>query len=342
MSPPVPTPQALVEALSSSSAVLLTSHTNPDGDAIGSEIALARILLRLGKQVTIWNRDPTPTVYANLPGAEAIFVGEEPPAGFPSAFDQTLLLECPGIERSGHEAFLTGRDLLNVDHHLGNDMYGTVDWVDTEAPSVGEMVLRLADSLKVELDVETATALYLTLVTDTGNFRFSNATPRAFEAAGRLVTLGASPERVSGWLYESQPVGAVRLLGALLRSLELDADGRIATVCLSQEMYREAGASREDSEGLIDYPRSIGGVDVVALIRELPGSESVKVSLRSRGTISVEEVAVRHGGGGHRNAAGCRLDGVDLEAARKLLVPQLTAQLTAGSDPSARSAGGTS
>ena len=214
--------------------------------------------------------------------------------------------------------------IINIDHHLGNEHYGQVNWIDTAAPSLGEMIYRIARGLMVELDQETATALYLTLVTDTGGFRFSNSTPAAFEAAASLVTEGAKPEQVAGWLYESQPLSAIKLLNEMLPSLEVH-DERIASATITSEMFDRAGATTGDTEGLIDYPRSIAGVEAAALIRQV-GENQYKVSLRSRGSVDVEKIARRNGGGGHRNAAGFLLDG-SLDEVRAKVVEELQSAL---------------
>jgi bifunctional oligoribonuclease and PAP phosphatase NrnA len=299
-------PEDLLRRIRQGNRFLLTSHVNPDGDAIGSELGLARLLRGLGKGAVVWNRDPTPAVYRPLPGSERIHVGEEPPAGFPDMFDAIIVLECPSPDRTGIEKHLAERPVVNIDHHLGNQCYGAVNWVDSAAPAVGEMVFRLAQGLKVSLEPEVAACLYLTLVTDTGGFRFSNATPAAFEAAASLVREGAHPEQVSQWLYESQPLGVVRLLGEMLQSLEIHEEGRVATGRLTRAMFDKVGANPGDSEGLIDSIRSIAGVDAVALIREREDG-SHKISLRSRGEVDVEKIARHHSGGGHRNAAGFTL-----------------------------------
>lgn len=306
----IPTaPEELLKRVRGLQHLLVTSHANPDGDAIGSELGLARLLRGMGKGVTIWNVDPVPTIYQPLPGSDRIHVGLEPPRGYPERFEAVIVLECPGLERTGLEALLSGMSTINIDHHLGNQHYGEVNWVDSAAPAVGEMVFHLAQGLKIRLDADAATCLYLALVSDTGGFRFSNASPRAFQTAAALVADGASPELVAGWLYESRPLGMILLLPPMLETLELHTDGRLAAVQLTEEMYRKAGARHSDSEGLIDYPRSIAGVDAVALFRQLD-SESYKVSMRSRAdTVDVERVARRYGGGGHRNAAGCTLSG---------------------------------
>jgi bifunctional oligoribonuclease and PAP phosphatase NrnA len=301
-------PEDLLRKIRQGNRFLLTSHVNPDGDAIGSELGLARLLRRLGKGAVVWNLDPMPAIYRPLPGSDRVHSGAEPPAGFPEKFDGCVVLECPSPDRTGLEQHLAALPVINIDHHLGNQHYGAVNWVDSAAPAVGEMVYRLAQALKVALEPETASCLYLTLVTDTGGFRFSNATPAAFEAAASLVREGAHPEQVAQWLYESQPVSVVRLLGEMLRTLALHHGGRIATVRLDPAMFARAGASPGDSEGLIDQPRSIAGVDAVALVR-LRDDGTFKVSLRSRGEVDVEKIARHHGGGGHRNAAGFSLDG---------------------------------
>src|SRR5579864_2451215 len=315
--PATKAPEDLLRKIRQGNRFLLTSHVNPDGDAIGSELGLARLLRRLGKGAVVWNLDPIPAIYRPLPGSDRVHSGAEPPAGFPEKFDSIVVLECPSLDRTGIEQHLSpgapgapggALPIINIDHHLGNQHYGAVNWVDSAAPAVGEMVFRLAQALKVALEPEIASCLYLTLVTDTGGFRYSNATPAAFEAAAALVREGAHPEQVAQWLYESQPVAVVRLLGEMLQTLELHHGGRIATVRLDPEMFARAGAAAGDSEGLIDTPRSIAGVDAVALVRRREDG-SHKVSLRSRGEVDVEKIARHHGGGGHRNAAGYSLSG---------------------------------
>lgn len=324
-------PEDLLRRVRQGNRFLLTSHINPDGDAIGSELGLARMLRRMGKGAVVWNRDETPTIYRPLPGSERIHVGAEPPAGFPDVFDAIIVLECPSPDRTGIEPFLSERPVINIDHHLGNQHYGTINWVDTAAPAVGEMVYRLAQGLKVALEPETASCLYLTLVTDTGGFRFSNATPAAFESAASLVRDGAHPEQVSQWLYESQPLPVLRLVGEMLQTIDVHEGGRIATALLTQEMFSRVGASPGDSEGLVDYPRSIAGVEAVALIRQREDGTH-KVSLRSRGEVDVEKIARQHGGGGHRNAAGFTLDG-SVDEIRRRVVELLGAALTASEAP---------
>ena len=318
-------PENLKELVARHGRFLISSHSNPDGDAIGSELALLRLLRQAGKRALIWNFHPTPGTYRALPDSATIHVGAEPPSGFPGAFDCAVVLECPTLDRTGIADALAGLPLLNIDPHLGNAGYGVANWVDTSAPAVGVMVAALARDLGLAVDPATADCLLLALVSDTGGFRFSNATPDAFEAAAVLVREGAQPERVSQWLNESQPEGAVRLLGEMLATLELHAGGRVATVHLTQAMFARAGAVPGDSEGLVDTPRTIAGVEAVALLRET-GPGQWKVSLRSRGPVDVQAVAQRRAGGGHKNAAGCKVTG-ELGVLKRELVADLAAAL---------------
>lgn len=322
-------PDDVLALIRSGDRFLISSHVSPDGDAIGSSLGLARVLRALGKGATVWLRDPVPRLLEPLPGADRVHAGTEPPAGFPERFDVLAVVDSPGLDRTGLEDHLGGLDLpvLNVDHHLGNQHFGKVNWVDSAAPSTGEMVHRIARGLKLDLDADTATVLYLTLVSDTGGFRFSNATAGAFDAAAELVRAGASPIRVAEWLYESQPEARLRLLAEMLGSLERLAGGRVAAVELTPEMFERAGASDGDSEDLIDYPRSIAGVEAVALFRRRADG-SVRVSLRSRDRVSVERIARRHGGGGHKNAAGCTPEG-DFETVRRQVLADLVAAVEA-------------
>jgi phosphoesterase RecJ-like protein len=319
---PIEPPHELLQRLQRGKNFLVTGHVSPDGDSIGSALALSSLLETSGKSVTLWNRDETPEIYAPLPGADRIHVGEEPLTNdLTGRFDAAILVECPTLDRSGLATQLASLPALNIDHHLGNGDYGTVNWVDPGAPALGEMVLRLSRAMQCPLDGETATLLLVALTSDTGGFRFSNATERAYSAAADLVRAGARPTEVSRWLYESRPYPSLLLLREMLSGLALSEDGRIASVVLTREMFERAGATAAHSEGLIDQPRSIAGVEAVALVRELEKGRC-KISLRSRGALDVERIARRHGGGGHRNAAGFVAIG-EVEEVRRLAVHQL-------------------
>ena len=311
---------AAVAFLKRAKRVLITSHSAPDGDAIGSELGVLELVERLGGTGTIVNRDPNPASLAFLPGLDLITVAESLPAGFESDFDLAAVLECPGLDRPG----LAGIDrlpILNIDHHLANERYGALDFVDEEAPAVGELVLAMAAAAGVPVTPPMASCLYTALVTDTGDFRYSNATPRAFVAAARLVAAGAAPHEIAEGLHEHVPERVVRLTAAVLGTLELLAGGRLAVISCDRAMLATAGARPEDTESLINAPRAIDGVEVAVLVKDF-SADGVRVSLRSRGVVDVQSVARRFGGGGHRNAAGCTI-ALPADQARQALLGEL-------------------
>lgn len=317
---------AAVERLRRARRVLMTSHASPDGDALGSELALASLADAFGVASTIVNRDPAPPSLAELPGIERVTVSAELPAGFPAGFDLVVTLECPGLDRPG----LDGLDrvpILNIDHHRANERYGEVDYLDEEAPAVGEMVWRMFAVAGVTPDVAAATNAFVALSTDTGDFRYSNATPRAFRAAAEMVAAGARPDTVAEWIHHRRSLPSVRLLGEALATLELRCDGQLASLQLTAESFRRAQASPAETEELINLPRAIAGVRAVALFKQWQAGV-IRVSLRSKGDVDVCRVAASFGGGGHTNAAGCTLDG-DLPRAAEPVLAMIAAALGA-------------
>jgi phosphoesterase RecJ-like protein len=310
-------PAAAVARLRQAKRVLITSHAAPDGDAIGSELGFAELAAQMGAKTAIFNRDPHPATLGFLPGIETITVANELPSGFERSFDLAVVLECPDLSRPG----FPGVDLLpivNIDHHLENARYGVLNYVDEEAPAVGEMVLAMAEFASAQVTEIMATNLYAALVTDTGDFRYSNATPRAFSAGARLVEAGARPYEIAEALWEHNPVRVVRLTAAVLSTLELMAGGRLAVITCDRAMLEAAGAFPEDTENLVNIPRAIEGVRVAVLLKAFHDG-SIRASLRSRTDVDVQAVARTFGGGGHRNAAGCTIPGTLPEARRALL-----------------------
>jgi phosphoesterase RecJ-like protein len=304
---------------------LLTSHARPDGDAIGSELALAFALEALGKQVDVINRDPVPEQFRPFPGTDRIVVASRVGGEFDAAF----LLECGDVSRPGLEGLERYR-LINIDHHAGNGLYGAVNWFDPTAVACGEMVLELIDALPVPLSREIATHVYLAILTDTGSFHYSNITPRTFDICRRLVEAGVDPETVARQVYDTGSLGKLRLIGALLSGMRLEADGRLALLYLDADLLRQSGATYDDTDGLINMPLAARQVQAVAMFKtEQPGE--VRVSLRSKGSVDVRAVAERHGGGGHRNAAGFAVK-TGLSQAHDAIVAQLAAALEGRAD----------
>jgi len=301
---------------------LITSHRNPDGDALGSGIALQGLIRKLGKTATVRVRDGFGKPLYNIPGANEVVVSDTLPADYPKAYDAVFAMECPEVARTGYPV-LPG-PVVNIDHHLGNEMYGEINYLDIEAPSVGEMVMQMnRRHLQVPLDANIATAIYVSLSTDTGFFRYHNTTLRAFEAAEELVRAGAVPGDISLWINESVPRGAIKLLGLCLTTLELHANDRVATIELPHRFFKEAGATPEDTEGIVNYGRMIDGVLVSALLKEGDGN-STRVSLRAKPGVDVQQIAAMFGGGGHKAASGCTMP-FALPAAKAKLVELLSA-----------------
>jgi phosphoesterase RecJ-like protein len=301
---------------------VVTSHARPDGDAIGSQLAMAYALRALGKDVRAVDRDPAPVQFQPFPGVADIEVAKE----FHGECDAVLVMECGDLSRTGVEG-LEKYFIINIDHHPGNKMYGAIDWFDEGAAACGEMVFDIIDALGVPLTAEMATHVYIAIMTDTGGFHFGHVTPHTFEICRRCADAGAQPEAIARAVYDSSTLGRLRLMGAVLRSLELEAKGRIALVHMSLKMLADCGATQEDSDGLINLPLTVKEIDAVAFFKEI-SPECYRISLRSKGDVDVNRAAVAFGGGGHKNAAGCSLDG-RYEDVRKKVLEELCRSLTA-------------
>ncbi len=307
--------RAVVRRIYNGERFLITSHRNPDGDALGSALALRSLIRQLGKDATILVRDPFWKPLGKMPGAGDIVVAETLPADYPDGYDALFTMECPESERTGF-AILPG-PVVNIDHHLGNKMYGEVNYIDLDAPSVGEMVLQLAREMEMPLEADMATQMYVSLASDTGFFRYMNTTLRALEAATEMVRAGAKAGEISLWLNESATPGSIKLLGLCLGTLDIIADGRIATIDLPARFFAEAGASAEDTEGIVNFGRTIDGVLVSALFKEVEGG--TRVSMRAKPGADVQAVAAMFGGGGHKAAAGCFVPAPMAEAKAKIV-----------------------
>jgi len=313
-------PSLAVERLRSARRVLLTCHRNPDGDAIGSELALAELVNTFGIEAVIVNRDPAPVTLSKLPGVEAVIVADALPEDWPEAYDLVITVECPELERAGFDG-LDQIPILNIDHHLANPAYGEVNYLDEEAPAVGEMVWAMFKAAGVDPSADTAINTFVALATDTGDFRYSNARPRAFRAAAEMVERGADPPTISEWVHDGRTEASVRLLGEALKTLRFGCDGRLASLAVDGAAFQRAGADSTDTEEIINIPRAIADVEAVVFCKQWePGM--VMVSLRSRGDVDVRSIAASFGGGGHTNAAGCALQ-TDLETARARLEASL-------------------
>ena len=318
--------RAAVARLARARRVLIAGHQRPDGDSLGSQLALAELAGALGVAAVVVNCDPAPATLADLPGAELVAVGATLPPDFPDRFDLVVAVECPELERAGFPG-LDRLPVLNIDHHPANPLYGEVNFVDADAPATGEMVWQMFRAAAIEPTAAAATNTFVALSTDTGDFRYGNATARAFRAAAEMVEAGARPTVVARWIHGRRRAAAVHLLGAALSTLRLEDDGRIAVIELDEAAFRRAGAGPEDTEDIINLPRAIDGVRAVVFLKQWePGV--VRISLRSTGGVDVRSVAERLGGGGHANAAGCTVRG-DLPSTRELVLAAVRAAVEA-------------
>ena len=288
---------------------LITSHVRVDGDALGSELALYLMLKESGKNVVVYNQDDTPENYRFLP-APACIVHE---LGDVSRFDAAFILDCSDLERVGDEAQKIGyvKTLINIDHHVSNGRFCDLTILDAEASSTGELIYGLMREMSYALTKDICTNLYTAILTDTGGFRYSNTRAAALQAAGDLVASGADPQWISENIYESDPPQKIKLLAKALETLNLDMAQKISSMVVTQKAMQETGASYDHTEGFVDVIRSVNGMEVAVLYSQLQ-ENYFKLSLRSKGKVNVEKVAKLFGGGGHFNAAACRIEG-DIE-----------------------------
>jgi phosphoesterase RecJ-like protein len=307
---------ALVEAFRSHQRFLITSHARPDGDAVGSVLGLAEILDQFGCEPVIVLADETPYVYRTLPGIDRIRLASDVRELEPDLATPVILLECDGIPRSGLGG-LEGRCLINIDHHASGREFGSLNWIDEDACAVAEMIYRIALAAEVRITPSMATCLYTAILSDTGAFTYSSTSAGTFALAHDLAAHGANPSQIARDIYFSNPESKIRLLGTALSNLQ--TDGPLAWSWVTTNDMDRAGAGAEDCEGVVNYLISIAGVESAVFLRELPSTDQYRLSIRSKGKVDVAQIAENFGGGGHRSASGCTLDGPLTEATEKIL-----------------------
>ncbi len=317
----------IASELRKANSVLIVSHMRPDGDAIGSQLALALTLQRLGKEVVCWNHDPVPAKLSFLPGADMIISPPQQPVDF----DLVVSVDTSDRERLGDCDAALGNIgcFINIDHHATNQNYGDINFIAADCPATGQIIYELIRAEELPFNYEIADNLFAAISTDTGSFQYPSTTARTFEIAAELIQAGVDVGRLSELIYESYPLRRVELLRSLLNSLELLADNRLAIISLPLEEARRIGSRPEDTEGLIDHVRSIDSVQVAAFIEEVD-QQQTRASLRSKNDrIDVAAICAKFGGGGHRLAAGARINKPFTEA-RKMLAEAVTRAVTDG------------
>ncbi len=316
-----PSLQEIVEFVKRHHSFAVLSHSRPDGDSLGSSLALGCALKQLGKQVDILQADPVPEAYSRLPAVDLVRVDSD----LRGDYDSLIVLECSDLARTGLGSLLDNH-VINIDHHSNTDPFGDLNWVDDSAAAVAELVYELILTLEAEITPSIASNLYAAILTDTGSFQFSNTTRKTFSITAELVSKGARPAEIASAVYMSQPLARIKLLVEVLGTLQVHPTKPIAWILLTREMLRKTGASKDLTEGFVNYPLSLNGVHAVAFFRE-DGSDTTRVSLRSKGRLDVATIARHWGGGGHKNAAGLTVS-ASLPDAVEQVVGELAARAT--------------
>jgi phosphoesterase RecJ-like protein len=294
----------VVELIESKRRFAITSHIRPDGDSLGSSLGLYWLLRAFDKEVEVIMRDAVPHAYQKLPGR---------------TYDAVFVIECSDITRPGLFD-LEKQFVVNIDHHSTTALFGDINWIDSTASAVGEMIYNLCKALGVRVTREIAECVYTALITDTGSFHYSNTSERTFKVASELVRAGVKPAKVSQAVFSNYPWSKIELLSEVLSTVKRDQSGRVAWLVQTLAMQERASATDEDGDGFVNYPMSCGEVEACAFFKET-GPNVYRVSLRSKCDVNVARIAERFGGGGHRNAAGCTFQGAWDEAVREVVGP---------------------
>lgn len=297
----------IIQYLKNSKKILLTSHINPDGDAIGSLLALGLALSKSGKFTTLYNESPV-DAYRFLPYSEHIVDHCDE-----KIYDTAIVLDCGNLERIGKIAPNVSQIpmIINIDHHLTNTGFGNFKIVDPDASSSSEIVYKLIKKMGIKINNAIAAAIYTGIFTDTGSFRFSNTNRMAFQICEEMVTIGVIPHQIASNIYGTYTLGRLRLLNLSLDSLRVSPNGSLSIMEVTQEMLKKTGANSTDINELINYGKAIAGIKIAVLIHEQEvkkenknGLKHFHVSLRSNGSVDVANIASSFGGGGHPAAAG--------------------------------------
>jgi phosphoesterase RecJ-like protein len=293
---------------------LITSHIDPDGDALGSVFSLYWVLKSLGKDPCVYLKDHVPYRYDFLPGPPELF--HELPE---ESFDAVFVLDCGDLFRigDGSDRIKNMGTVISIDHHETNEAFGAINIVERSASSTAEVLYGLYKSMEIDFTYNIAVNVYTAVFTDTGSLRYENAAPAAFIICEKMVEAGVKPAHVSQMVYESHPKERFLLLGEVFRTLRTFDGDRIAMAHVTEEMFRETGTTSEYTDGFSEEFRKIRGVEVSVFIRQT-GRKRYKISMRSKGTIDVAQVCGLFGGGGHKNAAGCTIEGDLMEVEEQL------------------------
>lgn len=309
----------VVELIENKNNFAITTHVRPDGDGVGSSLGLCWLLRSLGKKAEVLVRDGVPISYKNLPGADEI----REIAEIDRDYDAVFVIECSDIDRpciKGLEKQFT----VNIDHHATSEHFGTINWIDATASAVGEMIYNLCKAIGGRVTKEIAECVYMALVTDTGSFHFPNTTDRTLKVASELVKVGVKPAQISEAVYNSYPWSRIELMREVLNTVKRDETGRVAWMRQTLEMRKNSGMTDGDNNGFVNIPLAAKEVVASVYMREVEPN-FYRVSLRSKDGVNVARVAEKFGGGGHKNAAGCRVEGDWDEREREIVAALIKA-----------------
>lgn len=309
--------RVVAEVLLNCQRPLLCGHVMPDGDSLGSVLALGMALQTKGKEVTMVSSEPLPDLYEFLPGIKEVVVGSVPERDY----DLLVVVDCSVPERLGSTIIPlvdSGLPVVVIDHHVNDQPFGNYNYVKSAAAATGEIIMDLLEQLGISLNLDLAINLYTAIVTDTGSFRYENTTPETHVKIAKLLECGVPVSLLSNLIFGEQPLKSIRLLAVALRNLEVSECGRIAWISIEREEIEAVGAEDQHIEGLISYPRKIKGVELAISFRELDENK-VKVSFRSKYTVDVNLLAKKFGGGGHVRASGCTIKGNPLDVKEAVL-----------------------
>jgi len=293
----------VVELIENKNTFAITTHVRPDGDGIGSSLGLCWLLRSLGKTAEVIVRDGIPAAYMQLPGADEI----RQVAEVNGKYDAIFVIECSDLSRPGIRN-LENQLTVNIDHHATSEHFGTINWIDQTASAVGEMIYNLCKAIGGRVTKEIAECVYLALVTDTGSFHFPNTTERTLKVASELVRVGVKPAQISEAVYNSYPWSRIELMSRVLATVKRSENGKIAWMRQTLEMQENAKSVDGDNNGFVNIPLAAKEVEAVCYMRETQPN-AYRVSLRSKDNLNVARVAEKFGGGGHKNASGCRVEG---------------------------------
>ncbi len=311
------------KAVKKAKTALIATHIDPDGDAIGSQVALGMLLEKMGLSVSLYCADEVPRVYRFLAGTERV-----KREVFPQEhFDLVFVVDCSALNRVGDKLDLRqlSEHMINIDHHPDNALFGDINFV-MKTSSVSEEIYEIFKYFEVKIDEPMAECLYTAMITDNGNFRYENTTPKTFTIAAELLKAGVDTHELTTRIYDNRSLSAVKLNARAMLDLRTSPDRRIAWSAITEKMMLDTGAKGEDLLGMVDRIRSIEGVEVAILFREDKGR--IKINFRSKERVNVSEIARRFGGGGHAKAAGAIVDG-PLDKAQEKVVAEVQKHMEA-------------